>query len=79
MKGIEITSKAIKVVDRDGSEKFIEADTVVYAVGMEANSVPALALCDAAPKQYFIIGDCASPGKVKQAVHEGYHAAMDIF
>lgn len=79
MKGIEITSKGIKVVDRDGSEKFIEADTVVYAVGMEANSESAFALCDAAPKQYFIVGDCASPGKVKQAVHEGYHAAMDIF
>ena len=32
-----------------------------------------------APKQYFLVGDCAGPRKVKEAVHEGYHAAMDIF
>jgi hypothetical protein len=45
---------------------------------MKAISDNAFRLCEAAPKQYFLVGDCVSPGKVKQAVHEGYHAAMDI-
>jgi 2,4-dienoyl-CoA reductase-like NADH-dependent reductase (Old Yellow Enzyme family)/thioredoxin reductase len=78
MKCTEITSKGIKVIAKDGAEKFIEADTVVYAVGMKAHSDKALKLCEAAPRQYFLIGDCVSPRKVKEAVHEGYHAAMDI-
>jgi len=78
MRCIEITPNGIKVIDKDGSEKFIEADTIVYAVGMKAHSDNAFRLCEAASKQYFLIGDCVSPRKVKAAVHEGYHAAMDI-
>ncbi|MDB9822447.1 FAD-dependent oxidoreductase [Deltaproteobacteria bacterium] len=75
----EITPSGIKVINKDGSEGFITADTIVYAVGMRADNDTAFRLCEAASKQYFLVGDCLSPGKVKQAVHEGYHAAMDIF
>ena len=78
MKCMEITAKGIKVINRDGSEKCIDADTVVHAVGMKALSDKAFRLCDAAPKQYFLVGDCVRPRKVLEAVHEGYHAAMDI-
>jgi 2,4-dienoyl-CoA reductase-like NADH-dependent reductase (Old Yellow Enzyme family)/thioredoxin reductase len=78
MRCTEITPKGIKIIGKDGSEGFIEADTVVFAVGMKAHSDKAFRLCEAAPKQYFLIGDCVSPRKVKEAVHEGYHAAMDI-
>ena len=74
----EITPSGIKVITDDGSESFIEADTVVYAAGMNALSDRAFQLCEAAPKQYFLVGDCVSPRKIKEAVHEGYHAAMDI-
>lgn len=77
-KCLEIVSNGIRVLNKDGVEELIEADTVVYAVGMKAHSDQALALCKAAPRQYFMVGDCLSPRKVKQAVHEGYHAAMDI-
>jgi len=78
MRCTEITAKGIKAITKDGAEKFIEADSVVYAVGMKADSEKAFSLCRAASKQYFLIGDCVSPRKVKEAVHEGYHAAMDI-
>lgn len=74
-----ITPSGINVTNKDGSERFIEADTVVYAVGMRSHMDRAFRLCEAASKQYFLIGDCVSPRKVKQAVHEGYHAAMDIY
>ena len=77
-KCIGITPAGIHVVDKNGHEEFIEADTVVYAVGMKAHSDEAFRLCAAAPKKYFFIGDCISPRKVKQAVHEGFHAAMDV-
>ncbi len=79
MRCTEITPKGIKAIDSEGAERFFEADTVVHAVGMKAVSDRAFRLCEAAPKKYFLVGDCVSPRKVKQAVHEGYHAAMDIF
>ncbi|MBP2649918.1 MAG: NADH:flavin oxidoreductase, Old Yellow Enzyme family [Firmicutes bacterium] len=78
-KCIAITSSGITVVNKAGVEEVITADTIVYAVGMRAHSNMAFELCKAAPKQYFFIGDCVSPRKVKQAVHEGFHAAMDVF
>ena len=73
-----ITPEGIEVVDNKGAKRLIPADTVIYAIGMKATWDTAFDLCQAASKQYFIIGDCANPRKVKQAVHEGYHAAMDI-
>jgi 2,4-dienoyl-CoA reductase-like NADH-dependent reductase (Old Yellow Enzyme family)/thioredoxin reductase len=75
---IEIVSNGVRVLNENGKEELIEADSVVYAVGMKASGDQALALSNAAPRQYFMIGDCLNPRKVKQAVHEGFHAAMDI-
>jgi NADPH-dependent 2,4-dienoyl-CoA reductase/sulfur reductase-like enzyme len=77
-KCVEIVSKGVRVLNENGAEEVIEADTVVYAVGMKASSDQAFVLSNAAPRQYFMVGDCLSPRKVKQAVHEGFHAAMDI-
>lgn len=74
-----VTPTGIKVSTKGGAEEFIEADTVVYAVGMRANTELADRLCAAAPKQNFMIGDCVKARKVMQAVHEGYHAALDIY
>ncbi len=74
----EITSTGIVALDQDGSPQVIQADTVVIAVGMKGQTELAFRLCDAASKQYFLVGDCVSPRKVKQAVHEGFHAAMDV-
>lgn len=73
-----ITPTGITASGGDGSDRLFEADTVVYAVGQKARPDAAFRLCQAASRQYFLIGDCVSPRKVKDAVHEGYHAAMDI-
>jgi 2,4-dienoyl-CoA reductase-like NADH-dependent reductase (Old Yellow Enzyme family)/thioredoxin reductase len=77
-KCMEIVANGVRVQNKDGKEEVIEADTIVYAVGMRAQTDLAIGLCKAAPKQYFMVGDCQAPRKVKQAVHEGFHAAMDI-
>jgi NADPH-dependent 2,4-dienoyl-CoA reductase/sulfur reductase-like enzyme len=75
----DIVTDGIHTKDRDDNDQFFAADTVVVAVGMKSLTDEAFRLCDAAPRQYFLIGDCVQPRKVKEAVHEGYHAAMDIF
>jgi 2,4-dienoyl-CoA reductase-like NADH-dependent reductase (Old Yellow Enzyme family)/NADPH-dependent 2,4-dienoyl-CoA reductase/sulfur reductase-like enzyme len=78
-KCIGIAPTGVTVLNNDGAEQHLEADTVVYATGMKAQTDMAFGLSDAAPRQYFLIGDCVNPRKVKQAVHEGFHAGMDIF
>ena len=63
----------------DGTEKILPAGSVVYAVGMRANQELAMDLQSACGvKRFFAIGDCQTPQRIKNAVHDGYYAAMDI-
>ena len=73
----EVTENGVKFTSQDGQEHFLEADTVLYAVGQRANRADAQALHTAAP---FVreVGDCIRPANITKAVYEGYHAALDI-
>lgn len=62
-------------VENEGAQ-FIEADSVIYAVGMRSNSSEGLRA--AAPGLYGVMGDAKRPAKVKEAVHEGYYLSVDI-
>ena len=76
---LEITAEGVKVSDHDGKESVLPADAVVYAVGMKARSGLALELQKAkGVSRFFAVGDCQKPSRVKDAVHHGYYAAMDI-
>ena len=63
--------------EKDGAAQTLEADTVLYAVGMKANTQTYLDLADKAPHVDFI-GDCKTPGKLLGAIHGGYFAALDV-
>lgn len=73
----EVTDGGVKFLDKNGVERFVEADTVLYAVGQRANTRMVEELrgaCD-----WFVpVGDCVRARQVKQAVYEGFAAAMDI-
>jgi pyruvate/2-oxoglutarate dehydrogenase complex dihydrolipoamide dehydrogenase (E3) component len=75
---IEINSCGAAYRDRNGKDCFIEADNILYATGMKAESetVNELRRCNC-PK-FVAVGDCISPRQIKQAVYEGFCAAMDI-
>ena len=74
-----ITAEGVMVVGKDGEERLLPADAVVYAVGMKARSDLALDLQMArGVKRFFAIGDCQKPTRIKDAVHHGYYAAVDI-
>lgn len=74
----EITKEGVKVT-HDGSEKIIKADMVVYAVGMNSLSDLVMELQKAkGVSRYFAVGDCQKPQRIKDAIHHGYYAAMDI-
>jgi len=77
LRGKEITESGMICMDKNDNEVFIEADTIVVAVGMNADHAQTDALRGTAP-QVQVIGDCLKPGLIRDAVFRGYHAALDI-
>ena len=74
-----ISKEGVLVSDANGQAHTIPADAVVYAVGMKANSDLAMELSKAkGVNRFFAIGDCKKPTRVKDAVHHGYYAVIDI-
>lgn len=72
-----IGDTALTVVDRDGREYSIPADTVVLAVGAEAEGTLHRGL-QGRVSELYAIGDCVSPRKLIEAIHEGYAVALNI-
>ena len=67
--------EGVWAIHADGAEEFIPADTVVYAMGMRPNSVTGLR--DVCPDTA-VIGDCVRPRKARQAMEEGFWAAINL-
>ncbi len=76
-KAVEITDSGVVGEDTDGIQKLFEADTVVYAVGMNPDWERANALHGSA-KEFYQVGDCLLPRNILMANQEGYNAAKDI-
>lgn len=73
---VEITERGVKILT-DGKEEFIEADTVVLAAGMLADSTQVQELRSLVPQTY-VIGDCNRAGKIMRAVRDAYDAVTDF-
>ncbi len=59
------------------AESFIDAETVVVALGMRSRSSEAAAMYQAAP-EFYMIGDCSAPRNIQVSTDEAYHVASDI-
>ncbi|MBE0481789.1 MAG: FAD-dependent oxidoreductase [Dehalococcoidia bacterium] len=75
-RGIEVTGAGL-LVERDGVQELIPADTVVIAAGMRPSRELAESLAGIAPELY-TIGDCVEPGRILEAVHAGARAGRQI-
>jgi 2,4-dienoyl-CoA reductase-like NADH-dependent reductase (Old Yellow Enzyme family)/thioredoxin reductase len=73
----EVLDDGVRCQFKDGAEKIIRADTVVFASGTRANSDEVAKFLGLAP-YVRTIGDCRMAGKVKHCVTSGYYAAIDI-
>jgi 2,4-dienoyl-CoA reductase-like NADH-dependent reductase (Old Yellow Enzyme family)/thioredoxin reductase len=73
----EITTAGIRVKDREESEDFIEADTVIVAAGMVPNRAVIEEWRDSV-RNLFPVGDCVRPQNIMEAMQRGYYAALDI-
>ncbi len=65
------------IIERNGIEKVIEADSIVVAVGVKAENELESRLKDVVPK-LFCVGDCKKPGNILDAVHEGFKIGLQI-
>ena len=71
---IEINDNGVVLVDKDGRESTLKADTVVLSVGMKPNNELVEKLSDNEAKVY-AIGDCSGARKVIDAIWEGFRFA----
>lgn len=76
-KTLEIGSDYVRYADKDGAEKKIDCDTVIFSGGREPELAESMALAETFPETY-IVGDCAKPATVREAVYSAYCAAMRL-
>ncbi|MCI8992979.1 MAG: FAD-dependent oxidoreductase [Eubacterium sp.] len=75
-KCLEITENTVVIEQEDKTVKTLQADTVVYALGMTARDTRYLE--DALDIPVCKVGDCERPAKVAEAVKTGFQAALQI-
>ena len=73
----KITEDAVCYLDRDGKECCAKADNVVLCVGLTPRFEEAAAFSELM-YDVRIVGDCAAPRRINEAVHEGYFAGYYI-
>jgi len=74
---LEVGENFVRVLLPTGEEKTLEADTVLYALGMRSRSTEELKAA-AGDIPVVVIGDAIAPGKVDQATRTAYLAAIEI-
>lgn len=65
------------LVSHDGNERWLEAGTIILALGSRANN-EILQVLEGKVPQILPIGDCVEPRKAKEAIHEGFAAALQV-
>jgi NADPH-dependent 2,4-dienoyl-CoA reductase/sulfur reductase-like enzyme len=75
--GQAVTKEGLIVRNEEGKEEILKANTVINAVGYRAEHILFQELCNSAPVVQ-MIGDCRRPGKVANAISDGYYMALDI-
>lgn len=73
----EITPACL-IVEKDGKEQRIAADTVVLAVGTQAYN-PLEQIVAGMEIPFRVVGDAAAPGMVFDAMHQGFEAVRQYF
>jgi pyruvate/2-oxoglutarate dehydrogenase complex dihydrolipoamide dehydrogenase (E3) component len=74
---VSISEQGVAVKGPDGRETFIEADTVVFSVGMKPLREEAQRLYGIGG-QTVVVGDCKKPGRMNDAVTDGYFAGYHL-
>lgn len=74
----EVRSDGVLVQGTDGKERLLECDTVVHALGMEANRAEAEAFAEVVDDVYYV-GDCSiDRGNLWNATSSAYYVALEL-
>jgi 2-enoate reductase len=73
----EFTDEGVLVTDKQGNRQIIEADTIILALGTKPEN-ELVEHIKGDIDELYIVGDCASPRKVGEAIHEGFVAGWRI-
>lgn len=76
-KVLSIEDHGVKIVDKDGTEKLLEADTVLIATGMRG-TLPQYMNWNELAEEVIFVGDCRKASKIQEAMRTGYCAGMTI-
>ena len=73
----EFTDEGLMATDKEGKDQILKADAVVLALGAKSESklVKDLVHTDF---ELFKIGDCVSPRRIGEAIHEGFVTGWQI-
>lgn len=72
-----IEDRGVVYRDRNGSEQFVAADTVLLSAGRRARIEEALRF-ESAAAHFVMIGDCRKPGSVQTTNRSAYYAAISL-
>lgn len=74
-----ITDSGVAIAGTDGNKSFVDADTVICALGMKPNRSEVEAIKKTAGNlEFYEVGDCVKPAKILEAVHGGYKTALAL-
>ncbi len=73
----EITRDGVVIIDREGTKRTIEADTIVLAAGATPNTELLSILRETLPEVY-PVGDCVKPRNILESMREAYQAALSL-
>ena len=73
----KVTENSVTYKDKDGTERTMEAGTVLLAAGMKSKSEEAMSFMDGTTRTV-MIGDCNTVGCIQTAVREAYAVGNNI-
>lgn len=76
-KVLSVEENGVKIVDAEGTEQLLEADTVLVAAGMRGTSERFDSWHELAD-EVIVVGDCRKASKILEAMRTGYCAGMTI-
>lgn len=76
-KVLSVEENGVKIVDAEGVEQLLEADTVLVAAGMRGTSEHFDSWHELAD-QVIVVGDCRKASKILEAMRTGYCAGLTI-
>lgn len=74
---LSVEENGVKIVDAEGTEQLLEADTVLVAAGMRGTSEHFDSWHELAD-EVIVVGDCRKASKILEAMRTGYCAGMTI-